>query len=103
MTSGMGRLSLCEGGGAENSYWWTSCRGFAGGPFMASTCSNTAHDSMLSLQIPRTATVVCNDDACRLQAAITTNLPPGAGLHVLSVDGFTARHRGPYTLSTRRP
>jgi hypothetical protein len=103
MTSGAGQLSLCEAGGPENSYWWTSCQGFAGGPFMASTCSNTIYDTMLSLQIPRTAALVCNDDACKLQAAITTNLPPGAGLHVLSVDGFTPRHQGAYTLSTTRP
>ncbi|HXU82052.1 MAG TPA: hypothetical protein VN914_11685 [Polyangia bacterium] len=102
-TSGTGQLSLCEAGGPENSYWWTSCQGFAGGPFMASTCSNTIYDTLLALQIPRTATLVCNDDACKLQAAITTSLPPGAGLHVLSVDGFTPRHQGAYTLSTTRP
>ena len=102
-TSGAGQLSLCEAGGPEDSYWWTSCPAFAGGPFMASTCNNTIYDTILALQIPRTAAVVCNDDACKLQAAITTNLPPGAGLHVLSVDGFTPRHQGAYTLSTTRP
>jgi hypothetical protein len=103
MTSGMGRLSLCEGGGAENSYWWTSCQAFAGGPFMASTCANTVYDTMLVLQIPRIANVVCNDDACMFQAAISTNLPPGAGLHVLSVDGYTPKQQGAYSLSTTRP
>jgi hypothetical protein len=103
MTSGMGRLSLCEGGGAENSYWWTSCQGFSGGPFMASTCTNTMYDTMLILQIPRTANVVCNDDSCMFQAAISTNLPPGPGLHVLSVDGYTPKQQGAYSLSTTRP
>jgi hypothetical protein len=102
-TSGDGRLSLCEAGGPEDSYWWTSCQGFTGGPFTASTCSNTMYDSMLALQIPRTGALVCNDDACMLQAAITTSLPPGAGLHVLTVDGFTPRHHGAYSLSTTRP
>jgi hypothetical protein len=102
-TSGTGRLGLCEAGGPEDAYWWTSCPGFAGGLFQASTCSNTVYDSLLSLQIPRTATLVCNDDACKLAAAIVTNLPPGAGLHVLAVDGFTRRHKGAYTLSTTRP
>jgi hypothetical protein len=103
ITSGSGRLALCEAGGPENSYWWTSCADFKGGVFMATTCSNTAYDSLLALQIPRTAGVVCNDDACKLQAALTTNLPPGAGLHVLSVDGFTPRQQGKYTLITVRP
>jgi hypothetical protein len=102
-TSGMGRLSLCEGGGPESSYWWTSCPSFAGGPFMASTCAGTMYDTMLALQIPRTSNLVCNDDACMFQAAITTSLPPGGGLHVLSVDGFTPRQQGAYTLSTTRP
>ena len=103
VTSGMGRLSLCEGGGAENSYWWTSCQAVSGGPVMASTCANTVYDTMLILQIPRTANVVCNDDSCMFQAAISTNLPPGAGLHVLSVDGFTPKQQGAYSLSTMRP
>jgi hypothetical protein len=103
VTSGQGHLALCEAGGPEDSYWWTSCGGFAGGPFMASTCSGTAYDTLLAVQIPRTGAVVCNDDACKLQAAITTNLPPGAGLHVLSVDGFTPRHLGAYNLLTTRP
>jgi hypothetical protein len=102
-TSGGGQIALCEAGGPENSYWWTSCPGFTGGPFMASTCSSTAYDTMLSLQIPRTGALVCNDDACNLQAAMTTNLPPGAGLHVLAVDGFTTRQQGTYTLNTVRP
>jgi hypothetical protein len=102
-TSGAGRLSLCEAGGPENSYWFTSCGVFTGGPFMASTCSGTAYDTMLALQIPRAAVVVCNDDACKLQASITTSLPPGAGLHVLSVDGFTAHQLGAYSLTTTRP
>lgn len=103
-TSGEGGLSLCEAGGPESSYWWTSCQAFTGGAFMASTCTGTMYDSMLSLQIPRSpAPPVCNDDACMLQAAISTSLPPGAGLHVLAVDGFTPRHKGAFTLSTTRP
>jgi hypothetical protein len=102
-TSGTGRLNLCEAGGPEDAYWWTSCPVFPGGLFQASTCGSTAYDSLLSLQIPRTATVVCNDDTCKLQAAVITNLPPGAGLHVLAVDGFTRRHKGAYSLSTTRP
>jgi hypothetical protein len=103
ITSGDGRVSLCEAGGPENTYWWASCAGGIGGTFMASTCAGTVHDTILSLQIPRTGAVVCNDDACKLQASIVTNLPPGAGLHVLGVDGFTPRHAGAYTLSTTRP
>jgi hypothetical protein len=103
MTSGTGRLSLCEAGGPENSYWWTTCSGFAGGRFTASTCAGTVYDSILALQIPRTAAVVCDDDTCRLQASIDTTLPSGAGLHVLTVDGFTGRQQGAYALTTVRP
>jgi hypothetical protein len=103
ITSGIGRLALCEAGGPENSYWWTSCPAFPGGMFTASTCAGTVYDTILALQIPRTAALICDDDACRLQASISAALPAGAGLHVLSVDGFTGRQQGAYTVITNRP
>jgi hypothetical protein len=102
-TTGTGTLGLCEAGGPENAYWWTSCPSFVGGPFSASTCVGTAYDTLLSLQLPRADMVLCNDDACNYQSLLNATLPPGAGLHVLAVDGFSVRKLGAYTLTTVRP
>jgi hypothetical protein len=102
-TTGTGGLGLCEAGGPENAYWWTSCPDFVGGAFSASTCTGTAYDTLLSLQIPRADMVLCNDDTCSYQSLINAALPPGAGVHVLAVDGFSVRKLGPYTLTTVRP
>ena len=104
-TSGQGLSALCEAGGPEDTYWWASCPDFAGGDFFASTCGGTAYDTVLALQVPRSAAVACNDDdnACGRQSTVTVTLPPGAGLQSLLVDGQVGTSAGPYTLAYTRP
>ena len=103
-TSGSPLLSLCEGGGPEDCYWWVSCPDYAGGTLSASTCSGTAFDTVLSLQIPSNDTISCaNGDSCGLQELMTAAIPPGAGMHVLAVDGDVRSSAGAYTLTYSRP
>ena len=102
-TAGTGLLYACDAGGSENAYWWMSCPAAAGGPFLASTCTGTDFDTMLSLQIPGADTVMCDDDSCSVQSSIGTNIPAGAGMYVLAVDGFSQARHGNYTLSRHRP
>jgi hypothetical protein len=105
-TSGFGALYACDGGGAENSYWWRTCPGDAGGSFQASTCTGTDFDTILSLQMPGSETVLCDDDTdgCgQFQSRVTANIPAGAGLFVISVDGFSQAKHGNYMLSSSRP
>jgi hypothetical protein len=102
-TSGFGGLYACEGGGAENTYWWQTCPVDQGGVFQASTCTGTNFDTILSLQIPGTDTVMCDDDTCSFQSTVTGTIPAGAGLFVVSVDGFSQAKHGDYTLTTSRP
>jgi hypothetical protein len=103
-SSGFGSLYACDAGGAENSYWWTTCAGDAGGAFSGSTCGGTTNfDTMLSLQMPAAEAMVCDDDTCLMQSTVTANIPGGAGLYVISVDGFSTARHGDYTLTTSRP
>jgi len=102
-TSGFGGLYACDGGGAENAYWWRTCPADQGGAFQGSTCTGTAFDTILSLQIPGSDTVMCDDDTCSFQSTVSANIPAGAGLFVIAVDGFSQVKQGSYTLSASRP
>lgn len=105
-TSGSGTLYACDGGGAENSYWWRTCPSDAGGSFQASTCTGSSFDTLLSLQMPGSEAVLCNDDVdgCgQFQSQMAANIPAGAGLFVISVDGSSQAKSGSYTLSSFRP
>jgi len=102
-TTGSGLLYACEAGGAENAYWWKTCPADAGGQFLASTCTGTDFDTVLSFQMPRSEGVVCDDDACSTQSAVGANIPAGAGLYVVAVDGFSQAKHGNYTMTVSRP
>jgi hypothetical protein len=104
-TSGNSVTSLCEAGGPENVYWWTSCPDFAGGTFTATTCKLTTWDTVLILQVPRGGLQVCADDdpSCGRQSTLTSTLPAGAGLHVLTIDGANNAAFGDYTIAYTRP
>lgn len=103
-STGFGTLYACDGGGAENSYWWRTCPNDAGGTFQGSTCgSGTTFDTILSLQMPGSEAVMCDDDTCSFQSTVSANIPAGAGLFVISVDGFSSAKHGNYTLSATRP
>jgi hypothetical protein len=102
-TTGSGNLEFCEAGAADNSYWWTTCPSSAGGAFTAATCGGTHFDSVMSLQIPRIPLARCNDDACGFQSRVVGDIPAGAGLQVVSVDGSTGRQAGPYSMTVTRP
>ena len=104
-TTGAGTLYECLGSGAENAYWWQTCPGDAGGLFVASTCTGTDpnFDTVLSLQLPATDDVVCDDDSCSVHSTVGANIPPGAALHVIAVDTSTLLSHGNYTLTVSRP
>lgn len=102
-TSGFGSLYACDGGGAENSYWWQTCPSDTGGVFTGSTCTGTNFDTILSLQMPGSDSVLCDDDTCSFQSTVGANIPAGAGLFVIAVDGFSQAKHGDYTLSISRP
>lgn len=102
-TSGSGLLYACDAAGPENSYWWRTCSGDSGGAFSASTCSGTNFDTILSLQMPGSDSVLCDDDTCSFQSTIGTTIPGGAGLYVIAVDGFSQSKSGTYSLAVTRP
>ena len=104
-TSGIDRSGLCETTGPKDSYWWLSCPSYLGGAFSASTCQGTTWDTALSLQIPRNDVLSCNDDDkdCGMQSTLGTTIPPGAGIHLLTVGGTTGTSMGDYTLTYTRP
>jgi len=103
-TTGIGMLAACDAVGPEDCYWWVTCPDYAGGAFSASTCNGTAFDVTMSLQIPRIDTTACSDgDGCGLQELMTLNLPVGAGMHVLAIDGNNRGNGGAYTLEYSLP
>ena len=101
----MGAVDICEGPGNDNSYWWLTCPDYAGGTITASTCTGTIFDSVLILQIPRTNMVTCNDDyePCGSKSSISSIIPPGAGINVLTIDGGSVRSFGTYQITYTRP
>ncbi len=104
-TSGVDFAGQCQAVGPKNSYWWSSCPDYTGGPLLASTCGGADWDTVLSLQIPRTDDVECNDDdpACGILSTLSTNVPPGAGIQVLAVGGSVGASMGDYTLTYNLP
>ena len=106
-TSGKGKMvDVCEAPGPENSYWWLSCPDYAGGGFAASTCTGTSFDTMLALQIPRTNAITCvdNTEPCGTRSSMSTTIPPGAGLNLMSVAGGGSIFAlGSYQVTYTRP
>jgi len=100
---GPGTLYACDAGGSENAYWWQTCPAEVGGAFVASTCVGTDFDTILSLQLPGSENVYCDDDTCSVQSTVSASIPAGAGLNVIAVDGFSQARFGTYTLTVSRP
>ncbi len=111
-TSGTGNLTppagCLNGSGTasapDNTYWWTSCPNDAPTLFQATTCgSATPYDTIVYQQSADRTAVVCNDDqgfACGLNSSVTSQIPAGAGLHTVTVDGYNGAS-GSYSLSYR--
>lgn len=94
----------CLAAGAENSYWWARCPSDPGGTLTASTCNGgTTWESVIEVQIPKSINYQCNLDGCGLQSSLTANVPPGAGLGVLSLDGQGGTDHGAYSMTVSRP
>lgn len=103
-TGGFGDLYACDAPGPEDAYWWQTCPSDPGGTFLASTCTGTEFDTILTLQMPGTGQdPLCNDDTCSFQSSVSASIPAGAGLFVIDVDGNSAAAHGNYTLSLTRP
>jgi len=110
-TTGEGNLSTlsndCVAAAGENSYWWARCPSDPARTIHASTCTGTSFESVVEMQVPKLAPGIesayrCNIDGCgggSLQGALGTNLPAGAGLGVLSVDGQSGNDFGPYSMT----
>jgi len=108
-TAGAGTLSgSCAAGAApENSHFFTTCPANPAQTLHASTCPSAggaaAYDSVIYQRSAGRAGDVCNDDsgaACGTRSSTTSAIPAGAGLHVITVDGF-AGALGAYTLAYR--
>jgi hypothetical protein len=94
----------CLAAGAENSYWWARCPSDPGGTLTASTCDGgTTWESVVEVQIPKSVSYQCNLDGCGLQSSLTANVPAGAGLGVLSLDGQGGSDHGAYSMTVSRP
>jgi hypothetical protein len=104
-TSGIDRSELCQTSGAKDNYWWQSCPDDVPGAFIASTCGGATWDTELTLQIPRTDIIACNDndDNCGMQSSLNVSMPAGAGIQVLTVGGTTGNSIGNYTFTYTRP
>jgi hypothetical protein len=104
-TSGLS--SSCGGSGPENSYFWVTCPGAAGGTFSASTCSRATWDTLLHLSHGSGTGAACNQNSTScgtssLQSLLSTTVPAGAGLHAFFVDGWGGA-QGSYSVDVTRP
>lgn len=93
----------CLSAGPENSYWWSSCPSDPGGALNASTCGGAAWETVLELELPASAPYSCSLDSCNFLASLSSTIPAGAGLRVLSVDGEGGPDKGAYTMNVSRP
>jgi hypothetical protein len=108
-TSGTGQIAgVCGGAGPEVSYWWRSCSADLGGRYFFHTCTTaTNFDTVLYLRGGNTAGDSCNDDDAAFCSTATTrsrilgSVPAGAGLHVLTLDGYNGA--GSYELRVAYP
>jgi len=100
-----GLSSECLAAASENSYWWARCPSDPARSITASTCGGgTTWESVIEAQIPKSAPGLpsayrCNLNGCGLQGLLTTTIPAGAGLGVLSIDGQAGNDIGPYTMT----
>ncbi len=107
-TSGAGTLApsaACTANGPEVTYWWRSCSASGRFNLNASTCdAATGFDTVLYYRNASSTTDVCNDDqgtACAARStasSFTTYVPPGAGIHTVTVDGYGTASAGAYVL-----
>jgi hypothetical protein len=106
-TAGSGNITAlssdCIAAGGEDSYWWARCPSDPAGTLTASTCGGATWESIVEVQVPRVTKYQCALDTCGLQSSLSTAIPAGAGLGVVSVDGDTGGDFGAYTLDVSRP
>ena len=96
--------SKCLAAGGEDSYWWARCPNDAAGSVTASTCGGADWDSIVDVQIPGgTKTYTCAEGTCGNQSSLTTAVPAGAGLGVVSIDGQGGTDYGNYSMIVTRP
>jgi hypothetical protein len=105
-TSGTGvvRSTTCGGSGPEATWFWATCQGSAGGNMTVSTCSRATWDTVVHVSHGN-GTQACNNDGttCAPQSSLTVApVPPGAGLHLLYVDGFGTAS-GAFSATVARP
>jgi hypothetical protein len=94
----------------EDTYYWTTCPGDAGGAFSATTCGSSiaTYDTLLYVRSGATGNDLdCNDDAvpaCTPADAsrINATIPAGAGLFGFYVDGYGTAS-GNYVAAVNRP
>jgi hypothetical protein len=112
-TGGVGTISTgsaCTAAGPEDTFYWYTCGGSAGGAFTATTCGRATWDTVLDQRSAGRTTPgvsVCNDDVgtamCLRQSTVNSTIPAGPGLHALYIDGFATTSSGAYAILTTRP
>lgn len=97
--AGVLRQSCGRGSGPEDAWWSVTCPTAPGVTLTAQSCGLATWDTVLEHRsVGRSPVAACNDDACGVQSSVTSRVAPGAGLHVLYIDGATGESAGPYTL-----
>jgi hypothetical protein len=108
-TAGTGVMNqTCGAAGTspENTYWWVTCPTFVSAAFSATTCGGATWDTVLALRNGSGAGNLCNDDTggtCGWRSTISGNIPAGAGIHTLYIDGYGNGSLGTYAMSVTRP
>ncbi len=105
-TAGTGTIGgSCGGAGSpENTYYFTTCPTATAQLFHATTCGGATWDTLIYQQSNGRAGDVCNDDqgyVCGARSSVTSQIPAGANLHTITVDGFGTGSAGAYTLQYR--
>jgi hypothetical protein len=88
----------------ENTYWFVTCPNDPMQLLHASTCgAGRTLDTLVYQRSATSTAVACDDDQgfdCSLGSSITSNIPAGAGLHTVVVDGYNGGTGG-FTLNYR--
>jgi hypothetical protein len=108
-TSGTGVVApsaACSANGPEATFWWRHCSGLGRYAVTASTCNaGSNYDTVVYYRTPYSAADVCNDDlgsSCALGGTLSSigaGISGLAGIHVVTVDGYSSGSVGNYVLT----
>jgi hypothetical protein len=108
-TSGTGVVApaaACSASGPEVSFWWRHCSGLGRYAVTASTCNaGSNYDTVVYYRSPYIPNDVCNDDlgtSCAVSGTLSSigaGISGLAGIHVMTVDGYSSASMGTYVFT----